>query len=248
MRLLVITGLVIAGVSQGAEHKLSQELRHLNSDELVDVIVQYHQTPTAAHHKDIASRGGELKHELEIIRAAHYSIPAREIEALSNDPDVEFISPDRAVYATWKPVFTTIYNGKPDYGWKTVGADLAKSVFGLDGAGVGVAVIDSGVQGDQDLREVQGQPRVVYSASLISAYNTNDNYGHGSHVAGTAAGYGVAANGLTYQGPYTAAAITPANYKFHYVGAVQLRDDLAYVFRINSAQEERGSHQRCTLD
>jgi len=33
--------------------------------------------------------------------------------------------------------------------------------------------------------------------------------GHGSHVAGTAAGFGVKADGTTYAGPYTAAAYTP---------------------------------------
>ncbi|MEJ0038193.1 MAG: S8 family serine peptidase [Gammaproteobacteria bacterium] len=42
--------------------------------------------------------------------------------------------------------------------------------------------------------------------------NPLDCNGHGSHVAGTATGYGVAANGSTYKGPYTAAAIKPANF------------------------------------
>ena len=42
--------------------------------------------------------------------------------------------------------------------------------------------------------------------------NPLDCNGHGSHVAGTAAGYGVAANGSTYKGPYNAAAIQPANF------------------------------------
>jgi hypothetical protein len=35
-----------------------------------------------------------------------------------------------------------------------------------------------------------------------------DCYGHGSHVAGTAAGFGVNTNGSTYTGPYTAAAVS----------------------------------------
>jgi subtilisin family serine protease len=42
--------------------------------------------------------------------------------------------------------------------------------------------------------------------------NPLDCNGHGSHVAGTAAGYGVGADGTTYQGPYNAAAIKPANF------------------------------------
>jgi hypothetical protein len=35
-------------------------------------------------------------------------------------------------------------------------------------------------------------------------------------------------------------AITPANYKFRYVGAFQLRDDLAYVFRIIPHKKRKG--------
>ncbi|HQR12522.1 MAG TPA: S8 family serine peptidase [Casimicrobiaceae bacterium] len=38
---------------------------------------------------------------------------------------------------------------------------------------------------------------------------TSGNVGHGSHVAGTAAGFGVKADGTTFAGPYTAAAYTP---------------------------------------
>lgn len=42
--------------------------------------------------------------------------------------------------------------------------------------------------------------------------NPLDCDGHGSHVAGTAAGFGVAANGSTYKGPYTASAIKPEDF------------------------------------
>lgn len=35
-------------------------------------------------------------------------------------------------------------------------------------------------------------------------------------------------------------AITPANYKFRYLGAVQLRDDTAYVFRITPHKKKQG--------
>jgi len=42
--------------------------------------------------------------------------------------------------------------------------------------------------------------------------NPLDCNGHGSHVGGTTAGFGVTAAGATYTGPYTASAITPANF------------------------------------
>ncbi len=49
------------------------------------------------------------------------------------------------------------------------------------------------------------------SAALVPHPDANplDCGGHGSHVAGTAAGLGVKGDGTTYRGPYTAAAYTP---------------------------------------
>jgi hypothetical protein len=37
----------------------------------------------------------------ELWSAAHYLFPARELDAISYDPDVESITPDHAVFATW---------------------------------------------------------------------------------------------------------------------------------------------------
>lgn len=46
-------------------------------------------------------------------------------------------------------------------------------------------------------------------ANPLDCPYTAGTSGHGSHVAGTAAGFGVKADGSTYAGPYTAAAYTP---------------------------------------
>ena len=192
MRLTIsmFMALSTVGLGQAAAQKLSPELEGLAPDASVDVIVKYRQAPTSAHHSRIIARGGEFKQSLEIIRAAHYSIPAGQLEALSNDPDVESISPDHQVFATWKPVFTVMYTGSPDYGYKTIGADLAESVFGVDGTGVGIAMIDSGILDSDDLKDAQGHNRIVYKASLIPGANQDDHYGHGSHVSGILAGTG----------------------------------------------------------
>ena len=42
---------------------------------------------------------------------------------------------------------------------------------------------------------------------------TSGSVGHGSHVAGTAAGFGVKADGTTFAGPYNAAAYTPGAFR-----------------------------------
>jgi serine protease AprX len=192
-RPIVITLLTLwtANLGHAASDKLAPELQNLRSEDSVDVIVQYRQVPTEAHHRRILERGGELKHTLDIIRGAHYSISASQLEVLSNDPDVEFVSPDRTLTATANPLYT----GSPDYGWRTVGADLAGSVFGLDGSGVGIALIDSGVGVLNDLKDAGGHDRVVYRATLSPRGPANDSYGHGDHVAGILAGNGTQSSG-----------------------------------------------------
>src|SRR6201999_116122 len=61
---------------------------------------------------------------------------------------------------------------------------------GATGAGVGVAVIDTCVDGGLgDFSDAQGASRVVASVGTNPAVTPpNDNYGHGTHVAGIIAG------------------------------------------------------------
>ena len=47
----------------------------------------------------------------------------------------------------------------------------------------------------------------------LDCESTSGNVGHGSHVAGTATGLGVKADGTTYTGPYNAAAYTPGAFR-----------------------------------
>jgi len=67
---------------------------------------------------------------------------------------------------------------------------------GLDGTGVGIAVLDSGIYTIH--KSFQGKlnnVRVVFSKDFTGEGRTDDPYGHGSHVASIAAGNGVVANG-----------------------------------------------------
>jgi len=101
--LLTLITLLAAGLSLAdGKHKVSKDLDALkganaNNGATVDVIIQFNQTPTAAHHQKVQAGGGVLKTKLDFIKGAHYSVPVELLDALADDPDVAYISPDRPV-------------------------------------------------------------------------------------------------------------------------------------------------------
>lgn len=99
-------------------------------------------------------------------------VPADRLAALRSDPQVAFVSADRAVHATAQTTPTGI---------NRIDAELSSQASG-DGAGAvdgpAVAVIDTGSGPHADLNIVGGK-----NCSTGKSYN--DGNGHGTHVAGT---------------------------------------------------------------
>ena len=81
----------------------------------------------------------------------------------------------------------------------TVGADVVRQQLGYDGAGIGVAVIDSGVTAwHDDLADASAPTtqRVDRFVDFVGGQTQPyDDYGHGTHVAGIIAGNGADSNG-----------------------------------------------------
>jgi hypothetical protein len=107
-------------------------------------------------------------------------VPDTELLSLAGHPAIRTLSLDRRVRGTLERTAAT------------VGAPFVWSALGFDGAGVGVAILDSGVTAwHDDLSQ-----RVAHFADFVnqqaSAY---DDYGHGTHVAGIVAGSGYDSNG-----------------------------------------------------
>src|SRR6266699_2144055 len=188
---VVILILLTAGLSfaDGKKHKLSKDVEDLKSGPsatTVDVIIQFNQAPTQAHHQKVQDKGGVLKTKLDFINGAHYSVPVEALDALADDPDVVYISPDRPVRGALDTTVATVNGGYAQ-------------TLGLNGAGVGVAVIDCGVSDIPDLHNASGAYEVVYSQSFVpNDTNTGDPFGHGTHVSGIIASSGASSTGANY--------------------------------------------------
>ncbi|HEU5412324.1 MAG TPA: S8 family peptidase [Candidatus Angelobacter sp.] len=152
----------------------------VNPDGTVDVIIQFKEKPQARHFAMIASQGGKLKSAFQQLNGAAYRIPLKMLAFLENHSDVAYVSPDRVNKAAWDDEIPAVMD------------NVVRQQYALDGSGIGIAVIDSGVYPHDDLQNASGTAsRIVYSESFVPGDTaTTDLYGHGTHVAGILAGNG----------------------------------------------------------
>ena len=123
--------------------------------------------------------GGVRGRSLSIINGTVVTLPNPAIAALASHPRVKYLSPDRVV------------RGVMERTGANVGATAARQDFGYDGAGIGVAVLDSGAAWHDDLSAGGGPQRVVHFVDYVNGHkNPYDDHGHGTHVAGIIAGNG----------------------------------------------------------
>lgn len=150
------------------------------------VIVQMAKGHAASELNPIVEAlGGTIERRLDIINASVVEVPAPAIRTLSGHPLVAHVSVDRRVVGTMERTSATI------------GATTVRETSGYDGAGVGVAIIDSGVTPwHDDLASGDGGQRVVRFVDFVrNRPNPYDDYGHGTHVAGAIAGNGFDSGG-----------------------------------------------------
>jgi serine protease AprX len=137
---------------------------------------------------DIKRLGGKLGRRLGLINGQAIELPNGLIRKLADHPAVESLHFDRSTGGEMNRVATT------------VGARAVLSEYGYNGAGVGVAVIDSGTAWHDDMtvfswssliKSLNGQRVPTFVDFVNGRTGAYDDNGHGTHVAGIIAGNGL---------------------------------------------------------
>jgi serine protease AprX len=144
--------------------------------------------PGADASSEVKRLGGKLGRRLGLINGLVIELPNGVIRKLADHPAVESLHYDRSTSGEMNRVAVT------------VGARAAQADYGYTGAGVGVAVIDSGTtswhddltyQGSSSLVRVKNGQRVAAFVDFVNGRTAPyDDNGHGTHVSGIIAGNG----------------------------------------------------------
>ena len=138
--------------------------------------------------KEVRKLGGQVGRRLRLVNGLAVELPNRVIRRIAERSEVVSVHFDRPIAG---------HNNRTSV---SVGARAAQQQWGYDGAGVGVAVIDSGISGWHDdlsyqgtstkVRVVDGQRVTGFVDFVNDRLQAYDDNGHGTHVAGIIAGNG----------------------------------------------------------
>lgn len=215
---ILLSSMIIL-VPQGTGESNEIDLSYKISPDLKSLITDH---PDKMHYKDTGSgsfRNGSLiiqfrdrvgKDDISYlenlgfdIRRTFSAVPAVSVDGPIHLLD-EIINKENVIYAERNdPVVADMEMGTHVINATQVWSSLIEGPSGLDrpidGRGVTVCVVDTGIDaGHPDLDYGDKTVKNVYDAGgglWIEAENTDTNYGHGTHVAGTVAGNGDASAG-----------------------------------------------------
>ncbi len=191
MLVCALAGAAPAYADSGGGHpKLDKALNELaskgNGNGLVQAIVLL--KPGWSADTETKKLGGKLGRSLNSINGKVVQLPKGQLKKLADYPGVDRIVYDRPTAGEMNRVAVT------------VGARAVQQTYGYRGAGIGVAVIDSGVTswhadltylGSSSLVKTKSGQRVAAFVDFVAGRNSPyDDNGHGTHVAGIISGNG----------------------------------------------------------
>src|SRR5215471_2608921 len=173
--------------SRKASTDLKQKIDRGRGDDLVRVIIQPADEWNPELESTVQHSGGRNVRQFRNFRLRVVTMSAKAAAALATREDIAYVSLNREVRSLGHVSVTT-------------GADAVRTwncstIAGFDGSGIGIAVLDSGIDTDHtSFSGTDNTSRVVASEDFTGEGRTDDPYGHGTHVASLAAGNGRVSN------------------------------------------------------
>jgi serine protease AprX len=183
-RTTIVVGLVVSALLALALVPPSP----VRAQTFVPVVVRERIPRNDAAERLIQAVGGRVTKPLPLIGGFAADVPADGLAMLDPDGPIAGVYVDGPIHMA--AAGTEAYDDlEPNLAWrKTI--RLPQVPAGIDGSGVTVAIIDTGVAQVQDLGD-----RVVARVDFTPGGNGEDAYGHGTHLAGVIAGNGAASGG-----------------------------------------------------
>ena len=162
----------------------------------IDVILQAKDADNAALRSMMASGQARVTNRIGNTDTLVVNLPLSALNVLSTSGLINYVSPDRQIGALGHIETTTgatqMRSQPKSYG--------RNGAYTLDGTGVGIAFLDSGIYAAHRAFLDGTAGRLVYSQSFLTGdTSTDDAYGHGTHVASLAAG-SLARDSYAYRG------------------------------------------------
>ncbi len=171
-------------------NNISPDLRAMMKDDpsgkkRVDVIIQAKDADNATFRALMASGQARILDRVGVSDTLAVNLSLAAMLELSGSGLINYISPNRTTRTTGHVEETTgitLMRDQPASG--------TRGPYTLDGTGIGVAVLDSGIYAAHNGFQADGTSRIVANVNFTSSdiNDTDDGYGHGTHVAGLAAG------------------------------------------------------------
>ena len=150
--------------------------------DLIRVIIQPVNQPELSLDSTLEYTGSNIR-KLGLFQTRIVTLPAQAALTLASRSDVAYVSLSREARPMGHLSITT--------GADQVRATTNSTSSSLDGSGIGIAIVDSGIDTNhRSFLDPSNSVRVVYSEDFTGEGRTDDPYGHGTHVASLAAGNG----------------------------------------------------------
>jgi serine protease AprX len=193
----IVSFLLVAAMACSAgtpKKKISSDLKNMGAKSSVQVIVQWNTDTGTTTTQKISALGGTVISEFQSVHSGVYTVPSSALDALDADGEVKFVSVDRKIRKkAASPAITPA----------TINAPSAWNA-GYNGKGIGVAVLDSGINQEDDIGTYSHTPAYTEDFTVPVVIQPDgklapkpasyglDWYGHGQHIAGI-----IASNGRT---------------------------------------------------